>query len=171
MIYVAGLSTIVHKAYPNETQASTIKKICQQMPLDPETSRMDVVILGPLDVGTASKQELVNAALETKHPDVCVIYIYNKPNEEDFIDCEYKKCIKKLKPASINEVFEEFVGPHKIRTGARRTSSADFDVPTDSIGNVTIHDEESFGGELPGDDEYSLNVVQMDNESAPEPEP
>ena len=136
MIYAASLNIPVKKALKKQVQQSTINKICSQLSLDPDTTNMDVVFFGPKDV-QGPRREQVQTALDKKHPDICVIYIYEKEAEADFLDCEYKKQCRKIKDTVIVDAFEEFVGPHKVRQGKQKITSADFEVPsTDAIGDV-----------------------------------
>ena len=132
MIYAASLNIPVRKALKKQVQQSNLSKICQQLSLDPDTTNMDVVFLGPKDL-QGPKRDAVQTALRNKHDDICVIYVYEKDMEADLIDCEYKHQCRKIKENVIVEAFEEFVGPHKIRAGKQRMSSADFDTPEDPI--------------------------------------
>ena len=138
MIYVASLTIPVKKALGKDVMQSNINRICNQINLDPDTTNMDVVILGPRDVqGPRRKQ--VQTALKGKHPDVCVIYIYEKEAEKDLIKCDYKKGCRKIRENVITEAFEEFVGAHKMHTGKMKASSADFEVPdADAIDKLDV---------------------------------
>lgn len=132
MIYVASLNVPVKKALgkgPNkQVMQSTTNKIYSQMNLDPETSNMDVVILGPKDfIGPKAVQG--QNAINGKHPDVCVIFLYEKSSEEDLVENCYKYQCKKINDKSITEAFEKYVGEHKVRQGKQQMSSADFVSP------------------------------------------
>lgn len=159
MIYTASLSIPVRKALSKQTMQSddpsmssekslgkqvmqsNLNKICDQMSLDPDVTDMDVVILGPQDVA-GPKLAKVNNAMATKHPGVCVIYLYNKAADEDKVDTDYKKQCKKITSQVITEAFEEFAGEHQIRQGKRRMTSADFDNDPD----VPITPKKKKGG-------------------------
>ena len=139
MIYAASLNIPVRKALKKQVQQSNLTKICQQLSLDPDTTNMDVVFLGPKDL-QGPRREAVQNAIRNKHDDICVIYVYEKDAEADLIDCEYKHQCRKIKESVIVDAFEEFVGPHKIRAGKQKMTSADFDVPeADGIGNVEVN--------------------------------
>ena len=148
MIYVASLNVPVKKALgkgpTKQVQQSTTNKIYGQMNLDPETSRMDVVILGPKDF-IGPKATMGQRAIDGKHPDVCVIYLYEKANEEDLVENCYKHQCKKINDKSITEAFEKYVGEHKVRQGKHQMSSADFQAPE---------------AEEPGDDEVPDDFVK-----------
>lgn len=151
MVYVASLSIPVKKALKDQVSQSNLVKICDQLTLDPDTTNMDVVFLGPKDlIGTKAVQ--LQHAVENRHPDICIIYLYEKDNERDLIDVEYKKQCKKIKPTVITEAFEEFVGPHKVRSGKQQVTSADF-VVQGSDDEFEENFEDDFGDDLPGDDE------------------
>lgn len=159
MIYTASLNVPVKKALGKQVMQSTLNKICDQIGIDPDTTNMDVVILGPRDL-VGPKAPRVQQALKNCHPDICVIYIYEKAEEANLIDCEYKKQCKKIKPADITAAFEEFVGEHKVRQGKQQVSSADFEAQpklnkTDSIGpRVAVPTHSDYGEYgMPGDDE------------------
>lgn len=175
MIYVASLNVPVKKALgkgPNkQVMQSTTNKIYNQMNLDPETSNMDVVILGPKDfIGPKAIQG--QNAINGKHPDVCVIFLYEKSSEEDLVDNCYKHQCKKINDKSITEAFEKYVGEHKVRQGKHQMSSADFvapeveepgddEVPDDFVKNRPIG--KRLGSPAPVEDPEPV--------AAPEPEP
>ena len=166
MIYAASLNIPVKKALGKQVMQSNLNKICSQMSLDPDVTQMDVVILGPRDL-QGPRREQVQSAVDKKHPDLCIIYIYEKDGERDFLECEYTKQCKKIKDSVITEAFEEFVGQHKVRSGKQRVSSADFEVPeTDGIGDVTTeappsysYTTSNFADMEPGDDEPATVVI------------
>lgn len=152
MIYVASLQIPVKKALSDQVKQSNLIKICDLLPLDPDTSNMDVVFLGPKDLIGPKAVQLQNA-VEKRHPDICIIYLYERDNERDLIDVEYKKQFKKIKPQSVTEAFEEFVGQHKIRQGKQQVTSADFVPQTPDDGEIPGFSKSSFGDMMPGDDE------------------
>lgn len=176
MIYSASLNIIVKKCFGKQAQQSNLKKICDNMLIDPETSTMDVVIFGPRDAASTIKAEEINKAIKKKHPGVCVIYLYEKDADSDLIEADYTKQLRKIKEVGVKDAFEEFVGDHKLKQGKTKISSADFEQPeTDGIGDVekekkhraqyTLADLTDHEME-PGDDE-----IGEDEEPAPEPVP
>ena len=139
MIYAASLNIPVRKALKKQVQQSNLTKICQQLALDPDTTNMDVVFLGPKDL-QGPRRDAVQTAIRNKHDDICVIYVFEKDAEADLLDCDYKHQCRKIKESVILDAFEEFVGPHKIRAGKQKMTSADFDVPEeDGIGDVNVN--------------------------------
>ena len=137
MIYTASLNIPVKKALGNNVMQSNINKICDQLTLDPDSTNMDVVILGPRDT-SGPKTAKLQKALDNCHPDICVIYLYEKAAEADLLNCQYKMQCKKVRPQDVNAAFEEFVGPHKVRRGKQQVTSADFEVFEDAA-NVGIN--------------------------------
>lgn len=180
MIYTSSLNVLVKKALGKQVMQSNLNKICEQLVLDPDTTNMDVVVLGPNDL-VGPRVTRVQNALNNKHPDICVIYIYVKDAERDLIDCEYKRQCKKIKVQDIKEAFEEFVGNHKIRQGKQQVTSADFDVnPNVPGGNAirseaTLVDDDYGGNGMPGDDEVetpsAVSQITQEIQSTLEPEP
>lgn len=158
MIYVASLQIPVKKALKDQVQQSNLIKICKQLPLDPDTTNMDVVFLGPKDL-IGPKAVQLQKAIENKHPDICVIYLYNKDNERDLIDVECKKQCKKITTNVITEAFEEFVEQHKVRAGKQQVTSADFVVQKDD--ELEEEPLDDFGDMLPGDDEVIPDVQKV----------
>lgn len=131
MIYVASLNVPVKRSsLKKQVQVSTNNKIIELMGIDPDVSSMDVVILGPKDV-IGPKGAAMQKAINNRHPDICVIYLYEKDGESEMIDCQYKKQCKKIKESAVVDAFEEFVGQHKLRTGKQQLTSADFEPPTE----------------------------------------
>jgi hypothetical protein len=155
MVYTASLNVPVKKALGKQAVQSNLNKICEQITLDPDTTNMDVVFLGPRDL-VGPKATKIQQVLRSKHPDICVIYLYNKSDEADLIDCEYKKQCKKISVNEVNEAFEEFVGQHKIRQGKQQISSADFDAsPNVNLGQMPANSGYGSYG-MSGDDEVYL---------------
>lgn len=163
MIYTSSLNLPVKKALGDKVMQSNLTKICDQLGIDPDTTNMDVVILGPRDL-VGPKAAKVQNAVNNKHPDICVIYLYTKDNEADLLDCEYKKHCRKIDNRSIMDAFSEFVGQHKIRQGKQQVTSADFDVMDDNTGEASIEAHKEI-------EEPMYKVPLPTEEPAPEPEP
>ncbi|MCM1218891.1 MAG: hypothetical protein NC548_30785 [Lachnospiraceae bacterium] len=161
MIFSASLNLPVKKACGQQAMQSNLNKICEQMLLDPDTTTMDVVILGPKDMAPV-RAEMVQEAVNNRHPDICVIYLYNKDKEEGLLDCEYKKQCKKINNNAINEAIEEFVGQHEVRQGKHKVSSADFEVPEDDMIGDVQHDNSEE--ELP---EYTRAALDLEENKEP----
>lgn len=133
MIYTAKLNVPVKKAFDKQAVQSTANKIISQLSMDPDVTNMDVVILGERDFEAPATAQKLQKAIDNKHPDICVIYLYQKEAEADRCNCEFKKRVKKMNPAEITDAFTEFVGEHNIRQGKQQLSSADFDVQENDV--------------------------------------
>lgn len=127
MIYTASLALPVGGAFGKQARQSTVNKICDNMNLDPDTTTMDSVILGPKDL-LGPKAIKISQALNNVHPDICIIYMYTKDDEADLIDVPNKFKCKKIDKSNCKEAFEKFAHEHQIRQGKQRVASADFEV-------------------------------------------
>lgn len=126
MIYTASLALPVVKAFGKQVMQSNINKICELMSLDPDTSNMDVVMFGPKDM-IGPKLVKIENAIAIAHPDVCIIYIYQKDADKNLIDINNKYKCKSINKNTVREAFEEFVGDHQVKQGKRQVTSADFE--------------------------------------------
>lgn len=125
MIYAASLGSVVKKSQKDKAFLTSIDRITTQIVLEPDVSGMDAVILGPKDVigiNSAKVQQAINA----KHPDVCVIYLYQKDTDKSLITCEYQKQVKRLDDKAIDQAVSEFLGAHLIKTQKIEVQSKDF---------------------------------------------
>lgn len=127
MIYSASLGTAVKKSQKDKAFLSQIDRVISQMTIDPTVSGMDAVILGPKDVMGVNAAK-VQAAINSKHKDICVIYIYQKDTEKNLIQCEYSKQVKKFDEKAITDAVTEFLGNHLVKAGKMEVSSKDFTI-------------------------------------------
>lgn len=182
MIYTAKLNIPVKKAFDKQAVQSTSNKIIQQLALDPDVTKMDVVILGDRDFEAPATAQKLQKAIDTKHPDICVIYLYQKEADADRCNCEFKKRVKKMSAAEVTDAFTEFVGEHNIRQGKQRVSSADFDVQQNDVVGVSTADAAPMEERVPvptkpapthtprPDDVPKVPSVEEQLASEPEPE-
>lgn len=127
MIYSASLGTAVKKSQRDKAFLSQIDRIIGSMSIDPEVSGMDAVILGPRDVvGTQAAK--VQAAINSKHPNLCVIYLYQKDTEKNLINCEYSKQVKKFDEKAVTDAVTEFLGSHLVKAGRMEVTSKDLTI-------------------------------------------
>lgn len=127
MIYSASLGSAVKKSQRDKAYLTSIDRIITQMPLDPAVSTMDAVILGPKDVMGVSGAK-VQTAINSKHPGLCVIYLYTKDSEKNFIQCDYTKLCKKIDDKAITDAVTDFLGDHLVRAGRMEVESKDFQI-------------------------------------------
>ena len=76
MIYTAKLNVPVKKAFDKQAVQSTANKIISQLSMDPDVTNMDVVILGERDFEAPATAQKLQKAIDSKHPDISVIYLY-----------------------------------------------------------------------------------------------
>lgn len=116
MIYSSSLNVPIKKAYGDKCYSTTINKIIEQLSLDPAVTGMNACVLGPRDAQGVNLRKL-QAALRTKHPDVCVIYLYQKDKEGEALDVPFKKQVKKVTPESTKEAVDSFIDEHLVGEG------------------------------------------------------
>lgn len=127
MIYSASLGTAVKKSQKDKAFLSQIDRVISQMSIDPNVSGMDAVILGPKDVMGVNAAK-VQSAINSKHKDVCVIYLYQKDTEKSLIHCEYTKQVKKFDEKAVTDAVTEFLGTHLVKAGKMEVTSKDFTI-------------------------------------------
>lgn len=131
MIFTASLAIVTKKALGDKCFQTSIGKIIETLPIDPEISGMDAVILGPRDAAGPNGMKL-QKAIDTAHKNVCVIYLYCKDREKDLINCPYKKIAKKITDKVIFDAQEEFLGAHLVKAGKQVINNKDNEVPITS---------------------------------------
>lgn len=157
MIYVASLAAPTKKAYGDKCFVTSVARIIEQLSIDPKISQMDACVLGVKDVAGINRMKL-QKALESKHPDVCAIYIFQKDKEGDLLDVPFKRMLKKITADSIEKEVDGFLGSQRISAGQALSRDAIVTVgekrPTSKPmgggsvkgsllkGTVTIEDEE-----------------------------
>lgn len=125
MIYAASLGSAVKKSQKDKAFLTSIDRIVTQMVLEPSVSGIDAVIFGPKDVIGVNSAK-VQQAINTKHPDVCVIYLYQNDKDKSLITCEYQKQVKRLDDKAVEQAVSEFLGAHLIKTNKIEVQSKDF---------------------------------------------
>lgn len=125
MIYAASLGSAVKKSQKDKAFLTSIDRIVTQMVLEPSVSGIDAVIFGPKDVIGVNSAK-VQQAINTKHPDVCVIYLYQNDKDKALITCEYQKQVKRLDDKAVDQAVSEFLGAHLIKTNKIEVQSKDF---------------------------------------------
>lgn len=171
MVFTASLNVPVKKALKKIVTPSSASKICDNLILDPETTKMTCVILGPKDFVGPKGIQLSNA-LKKKHPNICVIYLYTNAAEADLCPNAYTEQARKINDKVVREAYAKFVGEHADDTGQRTMSSADFDAPEP---DETLTSKPPIME--PGDDEFDWSTEPPASENkgpvvtAPQPEP
>lgn len=121
MIYAASLGSPLKKAYADKCYVTSVSTIIDNMSLDSSVTGMDVCVFGPKDVVGINRNK-VQAAANTKHPSVCIIYVYTKDKEAALIDVPFKKQIKKIDAESMHECVDEFIDAHMV--GAKKAPTS-----------------------------------------------
>lgn len=150
MIYVASLSVQTVRAMKKNCMQSSMGRIISQLHVDPEVSLMDTVIVGPKDL-VGDNHTRFTEALKNKHPDICVIYLFENEADRDLLTNVNSKQYKKIKDSSIREACEEFLTGHMIKQGKGKVSSEDFITPSvEYVEPVThkLNEEEDFAKEV-----------------------
>lgn len=169
MIFAASLAIVSKKALGDKCFQTSINKIIDTLPIDPEVSGMDAVILGPRDAVGPTGMKLQKAIKEA-HANVCIIYVYNKERDKDLVSCQYKKLVKKTTEAVIADVQEEFLGDHIIKIGKQQINRKDLEESTiQSKSEIPeAYTEPKEEEELPV--EQPVLEVPAEPEPLPEPE-
>lgn len=113
MIYAASLGSPLKKAYSDKCYVTSVSTITDNMHLDSSVSGMDVCVFGPKDVVGINRNRVQSAA-NTKHPSVCIIYVYTKDKEAALLDVPFKKQIKKIDADSMRDCVDEFIDEHTV---------------------------------------------------------
>lgn len=125
MIYSFELASLLRKGFGRDKVfSSQINKICEQMPLDPEVSKMDTVVLSSKDLKGLNRGK-VQTALLTKNPNVTFIYIWSKKGEEDLIDTPFKVEMKKVTADSLYSAVNEIISDTLIKSGKLNADDSD----------------------------------------------
>lgn len=125
MIYSFELASLLRKGFGRDKVfSSQINKICEQMPLDPEVSKMDTVVLSSKDLKGLNRGK-VQTALLTKNPNVTFIYIWSKKGEEDLIDTPFKVELKKVTADLLYSAVNEIISDTLIKSGKLNADDSD----------------------------------------------
>lgn len=125
MIYAYDLSALLRKGFgKDKVFSSQINKICEQMPIDPEVSRMDTVVLSSKDLKGLNRGK-VQTALLTKNPNVTFIYIWSKKGEDEYLDTPFKVEMKKITAESLYSAVNDIISENLIKSGKLQVDAKD----------------------------------------------
>ena len=184
MIFAASLALVAKQAMGDKCRQSSINYIIDNMPLDPDVTKMEIVLLSARDLEGPFKAR-VQEALESRHPDVCVIYFYTNDKEKAMLDAPYSKGCKKIKAPEVKDAIQEFYGEHAIKTHKLEVESIDktaFTVTheekerhsTPSIPDTPIEDDTPIVEEKQNEEEEAVEEptsMPLPVEVPEEPEP
>lgn len=165
MIYVSALALVAKKAFDTKCFQTSVSNIIDSLPIDPSISGMDVVMLSHRDA-TGINGVKLQAAIDHKHEDVTVIYIYDKDKNKDLINCECKKFVKKITTDALIEVRQEFLSDKAILE-----STIEIDRKDTKASEVSSESEAKHRRQRVEKFSYSEPEPEPTPEPASEPEP
>ncbi|RJX39124.1 hypothetical protein D3P09_16665 [Paenibacillus pinisoli] len=131
MIYGASLGAFVKKSMPDKGFQTNSQKLIELLPIDPAVTQMDVVVLGPKDMG-GSKGKALREAILKKHDAIDVVYLYQKDAEADLVEGDVQKTqLIKLSFDYVVGALQSVIqnksisGKHRIESGDTRGYSYD----------------------------------------------
>lgn len=125
MIFGASLGPYVKKALGDKAFQTNVNKIIELLPLSPDASNMDAVVLGPRDLQGVVGRTL-EQAVNNKNAGVAVLYLYMKDHEADLLgDNATKLQVGKVTPEGISEAVASIKSMSDIGSDARVIESAD----------------------------------------------
>lgn len=108
MIFVSSLSFVAKKAFGDKCMHASVANITKDLPIDPYTSKMDILLLGAKDMGGVSGESL-REAVPKRHEKVCVIYLATNDRElKLFPDAPHSKVLRKITPDGVRDAVNEF---------------------------------------------------------------
>jgi len=125
MIYGASLGPFAKKGFGDRAFQTNVNKIIEALPVPPAVSNMDAIVLGPKDlVGALGR--LLDTAIKKKHPEIKVLYFYQKDKEAELINGDVHKIkVDKVTPQSIQAGVEQVMEAQRIGGDNRVLASAD----------------------------------------------
>ncbi|QGQ98800.1 hypothetical protein EHS13_29950 [Paenibacillus psychroresistens] len=146
MIYGASLGPYVKKALLDKGFQTNVNKIIENLPLDPEISNMDAIVLSPKDMNGILGR-MLEAAIQKKHASVKVLFFYQKEKEAALIDGDVKKIkIVKVTIEAIGEGISEFFQLNLIGGDTRVFESSDNRIHNNS--ESLVDERDNSGDEL-----------------------
>jgi|GEM_PF-1108678 len=125
MIFGASLGPYVKKALGDKAFQTNVNKIIELLPLSPDVSNMDAVVLGPRDLQGVVGRTL-EQAVNNKSAGVAVLYLYMKEHEADLLgDNATKIQVGKVTPEGIGEAVASIKSMSDIGSDARVIESSD----------------------------------------------
>lgn len=125
MIFGASLVPFVKKSLADKAFQTNVQKMIDWLPLAPQTTNMEAVLLGPKDIRGKSGTAFADA-LHKKHADVHVIYVYQNDKDAEMIDGHLTKIkVNKFTSQSILEAIESVLQLDQITADGRMLESAD----------------------------------------------
>ena len=150
MIYTASLSLAVKQCWGNNTYQAKVSDIISKLSLDPEVSDIQALILGPKDFAGISGVTL-KRQLPSRHPKLCVIYLYTKAADADLCDVPYKMQVKKINKDAVQEACEQYLQAHDVSAKqvyvAEATPAVEIPPMTEAVPELKLQDEPAESAE------------------------
>lgn len=182
MIYIASLAAFGKKTFGDKIFQTKTSKIIEQLMLNPKVTGMDSVIIGPKDLSSVATRTALTTALESKHQDILVIYLYTNDKEEKLLETEHvtaKKIDKRINLQSfketVTEIFENMALTKKgdIQKPKRKTNEEEpEEEPKAKIPPVKVPEQkpiESAVEEPPVEMEEPVNTEISESKPVEEP--
>lgn len=126
MIYAIGLGTPIKKAFRDKARSTNLRQVISELPMSPEVSKMDALVLCSKDLSGLNGKSL-RPALEHRHPDICVIYLYTKSEDAGLVDIDgvHVEKVDKYKPdiieAAVNKFLEGDIATRVVEVKSKDT--------------------------------------------------
>lgn len=152
MIYVVSLAVMARKALgvKNVFQAPP-KVIIEQLFLDPKTTTMSAVLLGPADMAGVSGTKLREVIAKGIHPDICLMYIYQKESEAKDVHIPYMKGVRKINVNEIKSFVDASMNDFTSKNGSLDPNVEELLASTESDDAEAIKALQESTSEIPQD--------------------
>jgi len=125
VIFGASLGPFIKKALVDKAFQTHTGKIIELLRQTPESTNMDAVLLGPKDVRGAAGAAFAEA-LRTKHPDIRILFLYQKDKEAELIDGDVQKIkLEKLSPQHVLDAIVSTIDLQHVGADGRTLQSSD----------------------------------------------
>lgn len=130
MIYAIGLGTPIKKAFRDKARSTNLRQVISELPMSPEVSKMDALVLCSKDLSGLNGKSL-RPALEHRHPDICVIYLYTKSEDAGLVDIDgvHVEKVDKYKPdiieAAVNKFLEGDIATRVVEVKSKDTIASE----------------------------------------------
>lgn len=154
-------------AFGDKALAANSSKIAEELHLDPAISKLDALVLGPRDLSGINSKKLLNA-VNTKHPDLNVIFIYTK--DKDVVEFESDVTLIRINKVTADKIKDAVQDTLNV-TGI---SQRDTTIISNDAQNLEEEPQKASGkgflGSIMGGLPRKKKVQEEDNEEAYEVE-
>ena len=125
MIYAAGTALAAKKAFGGKCKQSSMTKIVELLPIDPAHSEMEIVLLSSRDLAGDSTGR-IQAAINSKHPRICVIYFPSNEKEAALLKNVHSYQTKHIAAEDIKTAVKTYYGEH-VKTVPQTENTSVYD--------------------------------------------